>query len=121
MGLILPRSFVTRQERADERRRREIAKELAQRLTLAIQAVYPEHLFTVQVDTDNGNIFIDHPLLSHAKARYFVPHFSPEPEKAAVKLAGEILERVNVRRGELKNYEQYDEAEPLARTQFNSR
>ena len=121
MGLLLPRSFVARQQWSDQARRRQIAHQLKRRLTDAIQNVYPEHLFTVTVDPENGNILLDHPLLKHSKARYFVPHNADDPEASVVRLCGEILERANVRRGELFFYEQYDEADALARTQFKAR
>lgn len=122
MGFLVPRSFVARQQWSEQVRRRKIAHELERRITAAIQRVYPEHLFTVKVSPDDGNIFIDHPLLRYAKARYFVPHFVDDPEARAVKLCGEILERANVKRGELKYFEDYDgTADDLAKTQFKAR
>lgn len=122
MGLLLPKTYVARQIMSDRMRRQQKAREVARFVTMTIQQVYPEHLFTVEVNPDDGTVLIDHPLLSHSKARY-VLHFSKRDDlaKAAVKMAGEILERANVRRGELQFYEEYDVAEPLAKTQFKAR
>lgn len=122
MGLLLPRTYVARQIMSDRMLRQQRAREIERRTSNAIQAAYPEHLFTVEVNPDDGSIFIDHPALKHAKARYFLPFSKWDHGKGAVRLAGEILERMNVRRGELKNYEEYDgQADVLARTQFKAR
>jgi hypothetical protein len=123
MGLYLPSTFVSRAQFADEMRRRQRAKEVERFITMTIQKEYPEHLFTVQVSPEDGTVLIDHPLLRHSKARY-VLHFAKRDDlgKAAVKMAGEILERANVKRGELKFYEEYDgRADELAKTQFSAR
>lgn len=121
MGLLLPKTFVARQQFEARRKRQQLAHEIKRRTTNLIQETYPEHLFTVEVDPDNGNILIDHPLLKHAGARYFLPFDKWDHGRGAVKMAGEILERANVRRGELKFFEEYDEAESLAKTQFQAR
>lgn len=122
MGLLLPRSFVARKAFEDRARRQQRAREVERITSKAIQAAYPEHLFTVEVNPDDGSIMIDHPLLQHSKARYFLPFARWDHGKGAVRLAGEILERVNVRRGELLYFDEYDgEAAALSRTQFSAR
>jgi len=121
MGLFLPRTYVARQQMAAVAKRKQRAAELKRHATAVIQAAYPEHLFHLEVDENYGHVIIDHPLLAHSKARYFCRWSDYDEGRGVVKLAGEILERVNIRRGELKNYEQYDEAAGLAKTQFNAR
>lgn len=122
MGLLLPKTYVARQIMSDRMVRQQRAREIERRTSMAIQEAYPEHLFTIEVSPDDGSIFIDHPALKHAKARYFLPFAKWDHGKGAVKMAGEILERMNVRRGELYNYEEYDgEADRLAKTQFKAR
>ena len=121
MGLLLPKSFVHRNVMVRENRAKALAHEIKRRTTALIQQHYPEHLFTVEVDPDNGNILLDHPLLIHAKARYFCAFKDFNDGRGVLKLCGEILERVNVRRGELKHFEDYDVAEPMAKTQFTAR
>ena len=123
MGLLLPRTYVARQIMSDRMKRQQRANEVARFVTMTIQQAYPEHLFTVEVNPDDGTVLIDHPSLRYAKARY-VLHFAKRDDlgKAAVKMAGEILERINVRRGELKYFEEYDgTADDLAKTQFKAR
>lgn len=123
MGLLLPKTYVARQITGALMERKRRAKELKKTVTDLIQKHYPEHLFHIEVDEETGSIFIDHMLLSHAKARYFCKYADYERSagQAVVKLAGEVLERVNIRRGELLYYEEYDVAAPLAKTQFGSR
>lgn len=123
MGLLLPGNFVRRQREADAQRRKRAAAGLKRHATMAIQAAFPEHLFTVEVEPENGHILIDHMLLATAKARYFCRYSDYDDGKGAVKLAGEILERVGIKRGELKHYEEYDTDKVLeaTKTQFNAR
>lgn len=122
MGLLLPRTYVARQIMSDRMVRQQRAREIERRTSKAIQEAYPEHLFTVEVSPDDGSILIDHPALKYAKARYFLPFSKWDHGNGAVKLAGEILERINVKRGELFHFEEYDgEADRLARTQFKAR
>ena len=120
MGLILPPSFVARQRESDKARKDRARAGLKKHATMAIQAVYPEHLFTCEVD-EHGNIFVDHLLLTESKARYFCRYDDYQDGKGVVKLAGELLERVSIKRGELKHYEEYDVAAPLAATQFKAK
>jgi hypothetical protein len=119
MGLFLPRSFVARHAWAAEQRKQQRRGELKRHATQAIQQAYKEHLFTIDVD-EHFNVVIDHPLLRHAKARYFIPG-AIYNEGTLLRMCGEILERANVKRGELKYFEQYDDADGLAQTQFSSR
>ena len=121
MGLFLPRSYVARQQMAAITKRKQRAAELKRHATAVIQAAYPEHLFHLEVNEDFGHIIIDHPLLAHSKARYFCRFDDYDQGRGVVKLAGEVLERVNIRRGELKYFEEYDEVEALAKTQFQTR
>lgn len=121
MGLYLPKSYVHRNVRVREQQANAFAKEMERRVTALIQQHYPEHLFTVEVDPKTGNILLDHPLLIHAKARYFCAFKDFNDGRGVLRLCGEILERVNVRRGELLWFEQYDDAADLAKTQFNTR
>lgn len=121
MSLLLPKSYVHRNIMVRENRAKAAAQVMKRRITALIQKHYPEHLFTVEVNPDNGNILLDHPLLIHAKARYFCRFADFNDGRGVLKLCGEILERVNVRRGELKHFEDYDVAEPLAKTQFSAR
>lgn len=123
-GLLLPKSFVSRTIFSAVMERKRRAKELKRKATDLIQAAYPEHLFHLEVNEETGDILIDHPLLAHAKGRYFCSYATYEQSggQAVVKLAGEVLERANVRRGELMFFEEYDgEADRLARTQFSAR
>lgn len=119
MGLILPPKYAAMQREA---MKQQVAREISKRISADIQRHYPEHLFKVTCDPKDGNIYIDHPLLAHSKSRYFIKAGTDDPDKLAVKFAGEVLERANVVRGELRYFDQYDgEAERLSKTQFNAR
>lgn len=121
--LILPPRLAQKRREADQQKRLRAARALKRHATNAIQAAFPEHLFTVEVDPQFGHILIDHLLLAHSKARYFLKYEDYQDGKGAVRLAGEILERVGIRRGELKHYEEYDVSSVVAatQTQFNAR
>lgn len=120
MSLYLPKTFAHRQLLSDKAKLEQAKAGLKRHATAEIQKHFPEHLFTVEVDM-HGNILIDHLLLRHSKARYFLPYDKYDHGKGAVKLAGEILERVEIKRGELLHYEEYDVADRAAQTQFNAR
>lgn len=127
-GLHLPGSYVRRRrfeislhERRERLRKLRAAKGLEKHARMKLQEAYPEHLFTVEVDPDHGYIFLDHVLLRHAKARYFLPYDKYEDGKGIVRLGGELLERVNLVRGELRYFQDYRAADTLARTQFHKR
>jgi radical SAM superfamily enzyme YgiQ (UPF0313 family) len=123
-GLLLPQTFVSRVITDALTKRKRKARELKKTVEDLIQKHYPEHLFAVEVMEETGSILIDHLLLAHAGARYFCrfEDYERSGGQAVVKLAGEILERVNIKRGELKHYEEYDgAADELAKTQFSAR
>lgn len=124
-GLFLPEAFLAKQRVMKKRLMQTAAWGLKKRITQMIQTEYPEHLFTVEVQPDTGNIIIDHPVLAKAGARYFCRYndFDKSQGKAVLKLCGEILERVNMPRSELKYYEDYDDTRvvSLSKTQFKAR
>lgn len=124
-GLFLPQAFMEAQKVKQERLRKTATYNLKRFCTDLIQQHYPEHLFTVEIEPVHGNIIIDHPLLANAEARYFCRYsdFEQTNGRAVVKLAGEILERVNMPRSELKYYEDYDDVRVVeaSKTAFNSR
>lgn len=123
-GLFLPRSHVSRVIISEHQRRKRLAKAFAHRCTMELQKHYPEHLFVCEVDYTDGTIFIDHPLLKASGARYICHYADYERTqgKELVRLAGECLERVNLPRGELKYFEDYEgRPEELARTQFRAK
>ena len=115
MSLILPPRL--QRERALRLQREQIGKHTEHLL----QQHYPEHLFTVEVPANAGGMFIDHPLMSKAKGRMFLKFDDYNHGKGAVRVAGEILERVGLKRGELEAYEEYDQVDDLAQTAFATR
>jgi hypothetical protein len=124
-GLFLPEAFLAKQRMLKKRMMRTAAYGLKKHITRMIQQAYPEHLFTVEVQPETGHIIIDHPLLAKAEARYFCRYndFEQSQGKAVIKLCGEILERANMPRSELKYYEDYDDVRVVdaTKTQFNQK
>jgi hypothetical protein len=122
-GLFLPQAFVAAQRAKLAEKRRTAAWGLKKHATQKIQEAFPEHLFTVEVIPESGSLLIDHPLLKDAGVRYFCRYEDYQDGKGVVRLAGEILERVNMHRSELRYYEDYDDprVQTLAQTQFKAR
>lgn len=125
-SLFLPESYVAKVNWEKEKRKRlryRAAENLRKHATQKIQEAYPEHLFFVEVIPDTGDLFVDHLLLSKAGARYFCKFKDYQDGKGVVRLAGEILERVNMHRSELKYYEDYSDprVEALAETEFRAK
>jgi ABC-type phosphate transport system auxiliary subunit len=120
--LILPPRLRMARDQANALRLKKARLGLKKHATAKIQEHFPEHLFTVEVD-EHGNLIIDHLLLADSKARYFCRYADYQDGKGVVKLAGEILERVNMHRSELKYYEDYDDTrvQALAKTQFKAK
>lgn len=122
-GLFLPQAVAAARKAQQEKLRRTAAWGLKKDATAKIQAAFPEHLFTVEVIPETGCIFIDHPLLKASGSRWFVDYKDYDHGKGVVRAAGEILERVNMPRSELKYYEDYDDVRVVAaaETQFKAR
>lgn len=122
MGLLIPGRIARRMAESDKSKKSRAKAGLKKHATAAIQAAFPEHLFIVEVD-DHGNIFIDHLLLAASKTRMFCKYTDYHDGRGAVLLAGEVLERCGIRRGELKHYEEYDVSSVVkaTETQFNAR
>lgn len=113
MSLILPARIAAK---------RRLAREVEARIAAEVAKAYPGHLFTITVDPEHGNVFIDHPLLASAKGRYFVNKNSGDTIKDVLRQCGEILERVNIPRGAAHGHMlEYDEASELAKTAYLSR
>ena len=114
-GLILPASYV-----AERQRKQQQARVIERRIAEEVKKAYPGHVFTITVEIDNGNVFIDHPLMAHAKGRYFVNTQQGETIKDVLRMCGEILERVNILRG-AGDMAEYDDKQELAKTAFAAR
>lgn len=122
-GLFLPQALVAARKAQQEKLRKTAAYNLKRDATAKIQEAFPEHLFTVEVIPETGCILIDHPLLKASGSRWFVNYKDYDHGKGVVRAAGEILERVNMPRSELKYYEDYDDVRVVeaSETQFKAR
>lgn len=98
-------------------------KRIRERVEEIIEAHYPGHPFSVEVDLMNLMIYIDHPLVPDGR-RMVVRMQDEDPEgKIFVTIAGETLERLGIPRGPFGQYsdEDYDKAAPGAKAAFESR
>lgn len=82
---------------------------------------YPNHLFMVEFMTHEQSFRIDHALMAGSGACMYVHPGEDDLAKAIVRVAGEILERVGIKRGKLESYDVYDEASGKAKDAFACR
>lgn len=104
----------------EQRATRERIKATKTQIENLLQSAYPNHLFQIEV-TERGDCFIDHLLLRHSKGRFYF-HVSTfmKDEKTPVRLAGELLERVDLPREGLQHLAQYNEADLAAREAYKA-
>lgn len=111
-GLILPPNIA--KARALQKRCQEYAQDV-------LWNAYPHHLFTVHFSTDDLSYRVDHMLMGKSKACMYIHPNEPDLERALIRAAGEMLERVNLPRKSLESWEQYETAKSAAKEAFECR
>jgi len=111
-GLILPAHIA---------KERELKKHIEQWARNVLWKAYPSHLFMVEFNTDQKWIRVDHSLMAENQACMFIHPGEPDMEKALIRVAGEMLERANLPRKALEDYQQYEDAKATAKEAFACR
>lgn len=83
---------------------------LTARVRHIVTTAYPGHPFTFEVDLFNQCTYIDHPMIPDGRRLIVHMHDEDVDGKIFMRMAGEILERINVRRGPLESYHEYEDA-----------
>jgi hypothetical protein len=112
MSLLLPAHI--RKEMALKRHCEQWARDL-------LWKHYPHHLFTVTFQLHDHSFRIDHALMASSKACMYVHPGEDDLGKALVRVAGEVLERVGIKRGAIEDYAVYDAAAGKAKEAFACR
>ena len=86
-----------------------------------LQQAYPRHAFKTYFDPADQSYRIEHMLMGTSQACMYVHPGEPDVAKALVRVAGEILERVNLPRKGLEDWQQYKDAEGAAKEAFECR
>ena len=108
MGLILPAHIAEEQKRTQAR-----CDWLERQVVEIIKKHYKGHMFTVNVvaapDMREASILIDHVSMGEAHAKYHctATDMYDTQGKIIVQLAGEILERMNIPRVCVQDYDKY--------------
>jgi len=113
MGLILPRHI--QQERALKAHCEEWARGI-------LWAEYPHHLFQVDFNITDQSFRIDHLLMGQVNGAcmYIAPTEQDVPA-ALIRAGGEMLERCGLPRKALEDWQQYEDAKPVAKEAFKCR
>ena len=82
---------------------------------------YPNHLFMVEFSISDQSFRLDHMLMAESKACMYVHPGEDDMGKALIRVAGEMLERSNLPRKALEDYQQYDDAKATAKDAFACR
>tara|TARA_R110000737_G_scaffold340221_1_gene362893 strand:+ start:17795 stop:18133 length:339 start_codon:yes stop_codon:yes gene_type:complete len=112
MGLILP---------SHVQKARNLQKHCEGWARDIISKAYPNHEFGISFLIDDKSYRIDHRLMEHSKACMYVHPGEDDKEKALIRVAGEILERVGLPRAALEDYDQYDDVLAIAKGAFACR
>lgn len=111
-GLILPAHI------AQERKLKAHIEKWARSV---LWKAYPSHLFTVEFNTHDKSMRVDHMLMAESKACMFIHPGEDDMQSALIRVGGEMLERAGLPRKALEDYQQYEDAKATAKEGFACR